>query len=300
MSNGFSLKSQMVPISVIEFNEETLDEFDQQLAQKVAASPALFRYMPVIMAIDTLNEASESQIQQLLFTVRKHNILPIALRGNDEVKALAVKLDLAWVPPGRNTLKKQAQALQKVEQEKADQQLPSEPNAATAPEHTVTDATTITVTPQPATSNEQLELTAETVSESQNNKAPNNETNGSTTNHSSDNHPVQPLPAKVITTPVRSGQQVYAKGTDLVVLTQVGEGAEVIADGNIHIYGTLRGRAIAGAGGNEQARIFCQSLKAELISIAGIYQVSDDLPTEQNGASCQVELKENHLHITAL
>lgn len=296
MSNAFSLKSQMVPISVIEFNEESLSEFDQQLAQKVAASPALFRYMPVILAVDSITEASESQIQQLLFTVRKHSILPIALRGSDDVKALAAKLDLAWVPPGRNTLKKQAQALQKAEQLKEEQikeeqqQESQNSDAETSSE----EKAAIEVTAEPATSNEQLELTAEASSQS-------TDTDDANTNdHSSDKLPAQPLPAKVITTPVRSGQQVYAKGTDLVVLTQVGEGAEVIADGNIHIYGTLRGRAIAGASGNEHARIFCQSLKAELISIAGTYQVSDDLPAEQNGASCHVELKENHLHITSL
>lgn len=79
----------------------------------------------------------------------------------------------------------------------------------------------------------------------------------------------------LIKEPVRSGQQVYARGGDLTVLATVSPGAEIMADGNIHIYGSLRGRALAGVRGNADARIFCQDLDAELISIAGRYQVSE-------------------------
>lgn len=93
----------------------------------------------------------------------------------------------------------------------------------------------------------------------------------------------KPVPAPVIASkvhvgPVRSGQQLYAAGTSLVVLGSVSPGAEVIADDSIHIYGTLRGRAIAGAKGNPRARIYCQQLQAELLSIAGTFQLSDALP----------------------
>ncbi|WP_375054894.1 septum site-determining protein MinC [Zobellella sp. DQSA1] len=82
---------------------------------------------------------------------------------------------------------------------------------------------------------------------------------------------------KVHRGPVRSGQQVYAPNGSLVILGAVSNGAEVIADDSIHIYGQLRGRAVAGAKGNETARIYCQQLMAELISIAGHYQLSDGL-----------------------
>ncbi|UTW45975.1 septum site-determining protein MinC [bacterium SCSIO 12696] len=81
----------------------------------------------------------------------------------------------------------------------------------------------------------------------------------------------------VIDKPIRGGQQVYAEGTDLIVLAQVSEGAEVLADGHIHIYAPLRGRALAGVKGNSQARIFCQRLEAELVSIAGTFMLSDEL-----------------------
>jgi septum site-determining protein MinC len=96
----------------------------------------------------------------------------------------------------------------------------------------------------------------------------------------------------VIDKPLRSGQQVYAKGRDLIVLAIVNAGAEVIADGHIHIYAPLRGKAIAGARGNTQARIFAQVMEPELISIAGIYRTSENaLPKEVLGQAAQVCLQ---------
>ena len=100
-----------------------------------------------------------------------------------------------------------------------------------------------------------------------------------------------PLGAMVIDKPLRSGQQVYARGRDLVVLAMVNAGAEVIADGHIHVYAPLRGRAIAGARGNAEARIFALTLEAQLLSIAGIYRTSENpLPPEVTGRPTQVRL----------
>ena len=97
--------------------------------------------------------------------------------------------------------------------------------------------------------------------------------------------------ALLIDKPLRSGQQVYARGRDLVVMAMVNAGAEVIADGSIHVYAPLRGKAIAGAQGNPQARIFAQSLEAELLSIAGIYRTSEvPLPPAVRGKSAMVRL----------
>jgi septum site-determining protein MinC len=98
--------------------------------------------------------------------------------------------------------------------------------------------------------------------------------------------------ALVIDKPLRSGQQVYAKGRDLVVLAMVNPGAEVIADGNIHVYAALRGKAIAGAKGNTEAMIFAQSMEPELLSIAGVYRTSENaLPADIWGKAAQVRLK---------
>lgn len=94
---------------------------------------------------------------------------------------------------------------------------------------------------------------------------------------------------KIITTPIRSGQQVYAKDAHLVIMNQVSAGAEVAADGNIHVYGALRGRAIAGASGDPAGEIVCQLMQAELISIAGIYLVQDDFPQGEGAAHCHLK-----------
>lgn len=99
---------------------------------------------------------------------------------------------------------------------------------------------------------------------------------------------------------VRSGQQLYAEQRDLTVVGTVGAGAEVIADGSIHIYGALRGRALAGAQGMENARIFCRDFHAELIAIAGTYMVADDFPRELMGRAVQIRLEKGKLHIAAL
>lgn len=95
----------------------------------------------------------------------------------------------------------------------------------------------------------------------------------------------------VVDKPLRSGQKVYARGCDLVVLAMVNQGAEVVADGNIHVYAPLRGKAMAGARGNTQARIFSLCLEPELISIAGIYRTSENpLAPEVQGKAAQVRL----------
>lgn len=99
---------------------------------------------------------------------------------------------------------------------------------------------------------------------------------------------------------VRSGQQVYARGGDLVVTKLVANGAEVIADGSIHVYGALRGRALAGAQGDESARIYCQEFHAELVSIAGQYRVFEDLPPDLRGKPVQAWLEGEKLLLARL
>lgn len=101
---------------------------------------------------------------------------------------------------------------------------------------------------------------------------------------------------KLITHPVRSGQRVYAKG-DLVITATVSAGAEIMAEGNIHIYGSLRGKALAGVQGNTDSRIFCSDLQAELISIAGIYQLSEDIGETAFHKPIQISLENQKLII---
>lgn len=110
--------------------------------------------------------------------------------------------------------------------------------------------------------------------------------------------PTETLKARLLTVPVRSGQQVVSKGSDLIIASSVSHGAELLSDGNIHVYGALRGRALAGISGDLQARIFCQSLDAELVSIAGYYRLSDAI--EPVDGPCQIYLSDEHIVIEAL
>ena len=105
----------------------------------------------------------------------------------------------------------------------------------------------------------------------------------------------------VIDTPVRAGQRVYARGGDLVLMAVVNPGAEVIADGSIHAYAPLRGRALAGASGNATARIFSVAMEAELVSIAGVYRTFDEgWPKSLAGKPAQVQLKGDKLDVAAI
>jgi septum site-determining protein MinC len=110
----------------------------------------------------------------------------------------------------------------------------------------------------------------------------------------------KPPTTRLIDQPIRSGQRIYAAGGDLVVLAQVSAGAEIMADGNIHVYGSLRGRAMAGVQGDLNARIFCHDLQAELIAIGGHYKVSENLDESVRGKPVQVRFRDNSLIIEDL
>jgi septum site-determining protein MinC len=103
-----------------------------------------------------------------------------------------------------------------------------------------------------------------------------------------------PIESMVVSKPLRSGQKVYARGCDLIVLAMVNRGAEIIADGNIHVYAPLRGKAMAGARGNTSARIFALSLEPELVSIAGVYRTTEqELGRDVLGKPAQVRLSDD-------
>lgn len=112
--------------------------------------------------------------------------------------------------------------------------------------------------------------------------------------------PPPPTETKVIKQNVRSGQQIYAKNSDLIVFGTVGNGAEVIADGSIHIYGKLRGKAMAGAAGNSHSVIITQSLDAELVSIAGQYWLAENLQQHDSSQGACISLNGESLNVESL
>ena len=105
---------------------------------------------------------------------------------------------------------------------------------------------------------------------------------------------------RIVNTPVRSGQQIYARDADLIITSSVSAGAELVADGNIHIYGMMRGRALAGASGDRNCQIFCTNLAAELVSIAGEYWIMDQIPQEFFGKAARLCLQDGALTIQTL
>ncbi len=110
----------------------------------------------------------------------------------------------------------------------------------------------------------------------------------------------QPSNTKIVSQPVRSGQQIVCLDGDLVILSSVSPGAEILAQRHIHVYGALRGRALAGVNGDTQARIFCQQFDAEIVSIAGHYQINDDLTKDIQGKAAQVFLENDKLMVQAI
>ena len=113
--------------------------------------------------------------------------------------------------------------------------------------------------------------------------------------------PAAPVHAMIVDTPVRAGQRIYARGTDLIVTAVVNNGAELIADGSIHVYAPLHGRALAGASGNAGARIFALQLQPELVSIAGVYRTFDEgFPAEVARQPAQIRLVGDRIDISSL
>lgn len=107
-------------------------------------------------------------------------------------------------------------------------------------------------------------------------------------------------PTKLVTHPIRSGQQIYAPGGDLIVMAPVSPGAELLADGHIHVHGALRGRALAGINGDTNAMIYCKSLEAELVSIAGQYQISESLKESLWKQPACIAIKDGRLQISPI
>ncbi len=224
------IKGSAVTLPIVRLFDADMAAVTAQLQQKVEQAPDFFRGAPVVVDLSLLPEGAEVDLEPLVKTLRRLEMIPVGLRGGSEaLRKTALSLHLASL-------------------------------ADTA----IAEARPARSEPKPSS--------------------------------------VQPpaaAHAMLITQPVRSGQRVYAKGTDLIVLASVGYGAEIMADGHIHVYNTLRGRALAGVRGDRECRIFCRDMQAELVSIAGHYRISDDLEEAVRGKSVQIYMRETSLIIEA-
>jgi septum site-determining protein MinC len=278
---AFELKGTMAPLTVMRLQTVDLMLIERQLRRKIAERPQMFHYAPVLLDLALLEEPGALSVSALVSLMRGHKLVPVgAINAPEAFGPTLAAAGLGLLPSTTATAKLRVPDADGREAEGREAELER------AEEHRKRRATPPAraaepVTPPPASP----PIVA----------AP---------------PPPTPLPAAVapaahggpmvITKPVRSGQVVYAQNNDLVVLAPVNPGAQVMADGHVHIYAPLRGRAVAGAQGLPGARIFCQKLEAELVAIADAYVMADEIPVKLRGKAVQVFLEGRECRVTAL
>ena len=228
------IKAGSITLPIVRLLTTDLERIGRALEARREQAPDFFRNAPVVIDVAEVGDEGETlDFLSLAAILRKHELLPVGVRGGGPEQKAAAKLA----------------RLALLSEPKSEPQVQSAPAAAVAP--------------KPAAR--------------------------------------APLAAtRMVTQPVRSGQRIYAAGGDLIVLAQVSPGAEIMADGNIHVYAALKGRALAGVQGNLEARIFCSDLQAELVAIGGHYKISENLEESVHGHPIQVYLRDHSLIIEPL
>jgi len=251
---AFKIKNANLPVLILHLKTADTARVKAQLETRLKQMPDFFAHAPVVLGLGELAPDAEPDFPDLLAFMRHHRMQAAGIIGGTSAQQeAAAKAGLGVIPdiPARATPVVAAEA----------EPAPDEP----------------TLNPEPGPAQPDLPgLEAEAEAAVQPTLPP-----------------VLPetRPTLVIDKPVRTGQRIHAEGANLVVLAIVNAGAELIADGDIHIYAPLRGRALAGARGNTAARIYVQSMEAELVAIAGYFQVFDEgLPDEIRGKFSQVYL----------
>ncbi|OGS75327.1 MAG: septum site-determining protein MinC [Gallionellales bacterium GWA2_60_142] len=264
---AFKIKNGNFPLFVLHVHTTDMDKLKSELETRLTQTPDFFTNTPVVLALAAIADSGVTpDLADLVTFMRTHGMWAAGvLGGSAEQRQAAMQAGLGLFPDAPS---RRAQPQPEVPQ--AETQL-----AKTQPE---------TPLPPPTKQPELPGLDATAIEDE-----PRKEATGSGRETP---QPAAPQPTTMIVDkPVRTGQRIYARGGNLVVLAIVNAGAEVIADGDIHIYAPFRGRAIAGAQGNENARIFVHKLEAELISIAGCFQVFENgVPENVRGKPAQIRL----------
>lgn len=263
-AQAFKLKGTMPALTLLHMLTEDLDAIEQQLADHLRQMPQFFLYAPVLVDLSEIGDR-RLNLSGLADLLRKHRLVPVAVRNpsdSQQVQAVAA---------GWGVLQSALAATRHTPPQ-------ARPAGASANPRRVRVAG-----PDPI-GNEAPEAS----------KAPVQEVQTVT------DHPVPPAAGLTIRTPVRSGQVIHAEGGDLVVIAAVSSGAELIADGNIHIYGPMRGKALAGARGDSEASIFCLGMEAEFLSVAGHYLNAEQIGTQFNGLPTRAHLVGNSLTLSPM
>lgn len=287
----FDLKSAALTVLALLLKTDDLSVLAEALEQRFGATPGLFEHEPLCIDLSLLREAeAELDMAALVRLLQGHGFNPVAARGGSPAQmAAALTAGLAEAPEAQSPRAPAAGAAQPAEAPAQAADLAEA--AATTPEEAWSD----TVPPDLFAAAE-AEAAAEARQQQALEAAQSAEQAAAAALQATPS-----VPALIIDKPLRSGQRVYARGADLVVLAVVSHGAEVIADGNIHVYAPLRGRALAGARGDTSARIFAMRMEAQLLSIAGIWRTTEaGLPADVANQPAQVRLDGDKLVIEAL
>lgn len=237
----------------------------QALEQRMLDAGAFFDNEPIVLDASLIDEEIDWPV--LIDAVRAHALHPVGAVANAANEHSAQAAGLALVDLA-NT--------------------PARPASTPAPEHAIPAVVPVTQA-APAADEAASEETAPP------------EPSQPETGYAPAGLPEPAPAAMVVNRPLRSGQRIYARNTDLIIIGVVSQGAEVIADGNIHVYGPLRGKAMAGAGGDTQARIFTTQLDPELLAIAGVYRVVEaPLDAGVRNQPCVIQLTDETLKISPL
>lgn len=275
----FQMKSSTVAAVVLDIHHYAAEDFIAQLQQKIESAPMFFQRAAIVFDLSDFQTEINgplpaAQLEQLVAYCRDQGLQPIACRGADESLFDAINaLGLASLPasaPRKVEIPEQTQALDNAEIDESSAPIEQQEELPLA--------------------NNAEELSADAIE-------PSVETNVEASVEKQVETIISHRPSKVVTKPVRSGQQVYAEGADLILMAPVSEGAEVLADGHIHVYGTLRGRALAGVKGDLDARIFCQQLEAELVSVAGQFVLNDKIRESCWKKPAQIYLKDESIQV---
>jgi len=285
-SPSFDIKSALLPLESVIIRSDDIDLVGKDLDTRFSKHPDFFDNDPVMIDLTQIQDSTATaplDLAKLCQILKKYRMNPVAIRSNNPThhawaELAGLFLITASQMPSEN---KRAPTADK-------------PSPAPAPK----------TAPPPASEPAQLSTTSQSTSGPEGTSAgtqaaiknPSPGQSEKTTSYFEEEASPLPSCALIIDKPLRSGQHVYAKGRDLVVMAMVNAGAEIMADGHIHVYAPLRGKAIAGAKGNKEARIYTSCLEAELVSIAGVYRTSDTpIPKEVAGKSAQIRLIDDKL-----
>jgi septum site-determining protein MinC len=262
---AFDLKGTMAPLTVLRLRSSDIQMVDRQLRVKISQLPHMFLHAPVLIDLGALEEASPLTVIQVVAILKACKLVPVAATNVPEAMRATI------VNEGLGILQA-APAPARGRSIDADIDAIPDPDIAAELEKAVASVAPKAPPPPPPPKAAPAPAPAPAAA-----------------------LPLIKTPAYagpvVVRQPVRSGQVIYAQNNDLVVLAPVNAGAQVVADGHVHIYAKLRGRAVAGAKGLQGARIFCQKLEAELVAVSDAYMSADEIPPALRGKPAQIWLE---------